>query len=65
MEAVVKVLNACSLGSRFWVFAGGLTNVSVTITVIDTKSGTVKNYVNPQGTAFVPVQDTNAFATCP
>jgi hypothetical protein len=39
--------------------------VSVTITVIDTKSGTVKNYVNPQGTAFAAVQDTNAFATCP
>ena len=24
VEAVIKVLNACSLNQRFWVFAGGL-----------------------------------------
>lgn len=67
VEMVVKVLNACIpvLGNKFWVFAGGLTNVNVTLTVIDTKSGTVKTYVNPQNTAFLPVQDTGAFATCP
>jgi len=64
VEMVVKVLNACP--SRYWVFAGGLTNVQVTMTVTDTSSGTVsKTYTNPQGTAFQPIQDTNAFATCP
>jgi hypothetical protein len=49
----------------YWVFAGGLTNVQVEITITDTASGTKKTYMNPQGTAFKPIQDTAAFATCP
>ncbi|HET9678370.1 MAG TPA: hypothetical protein VFP21_12800, partial [Solirubrobacterales bacterium] len=65
VEMVVKVLNACTLNQRFWVYAGGLTNVQVTVTVTDTMTGTTKTYNNPQGTAFRPVQDTSAFATCP
>jgi lysyl endopeptidase len=65
VEAVVKVLNACSFSSKFWVFAGGLTNVNVVLTVIDTKTGTTKTYTNPIDTAFQPIQDTSAFATCP
>jgi hypothetical protein len=60
VEAVVKVLNACGLNNRFWVFAGGLTNVQVNLTVTDTVTGNVKNYVNPQGTPFQPIQDTAA-----
>ena len=65
VEMVVKVLNACSLNSRYWVFAGGLTNVKVTMTVTDTNNGTVKTYTNPLGTPFQPILDTGAFATCP
>jgi hypothetical protein len=65
VEAVVKVLNACGLNNRYWVFAGGLTNVRTVITVTDTDTGAVKTYTNPQGTAFQPIQDTSAFATCP
>jgi hypothetical protein len=67
VEMVVKLLNACvpALGNKFWVFAGGLTNVQVTMTVIDTKTGSVKTYVNPQNTAFQPIQDVAAFSTCP
>lgn len=65
LEAVVKVLNACALGGKYWVFAGGLTNVRTTMTVTDTQTGTVKTYTNPQSTAFLPIQDTAAFATCP
>ncbi|MBW8877895.1 MAG: hypothetical protein JF614_23270 [Acidobacteria bacterium] len=65
VEAVVKVLNACTFNQRFWVFAGGLTNVQVTLTVTDSKNGTVKTYNNPQGAAFQPILDTSAFATCP
>jgi hypothetical protein len=65
VEAVVKVLNACGLNQKYWVFAGGLTNVDVVLTVRDTKTGTTKFYTNPQNTAFQPVQDTGAFATCP
>jgi hypothetical protein len=65
VEAVVKVLNACGVNQRFWVFAGGLTNVRAEITVADTKTGASKTYTNPQSTAFQPIQDTGAFATCP
>ncbi len=66
IEVVVKALNGCFGGSpAYWVFAAGLTNVEVTLTVRDTKSGEVKTYFNPLGTAFAPIQDTSAFATCP
>lgn len=65
VEMVIKVINACSFASRYWVFAGGLTNVQVTMTVTDTNTGIVKTYNNPQNAPFQPVQDTNAFATCP
>jgi len=64
-ETVVKVLNGCPVNNRFWVFAGGLTNVETVITVTDTQSGDVKQYRNPLNTPFQPIQDTNAFATCP
>jgi photosystem II stability/assembly factor-like uncharacterized protein len=65
VEAVVKVLDGCALNRRFWVFAGGLTNVRTAITVRDTRTGIAKTYVNPQGTPFQPVQDTEAFQGCP
>ena len=65
VELIVKALNACSFNNRYWVFTGGLTNVEVTVTVTDTNNGTVKTYVNPLNTAYQPIQDTSAFATCP
>ena len=65
VEVVIKVLNACSVNSRYWTFAGGLTNVDVTLTVTDTQTGAVKTYTNAQGTPFPPIQDTSAFAACP
>ena len=64
IELVVKVLQACSVNQHFWVFAGGLTNVEVVMTVTDTHTGVQKIYANPLGTAFVPLQDTGAFS-CP
>jgi hypothetical protein len=66
VEVVVKALNACTSPTpRYWVFAAGLTDVSVDLTVTDTKTGSAKTYNNPLGRAFQPIQDTNAFATCP
>jgi hypothetical protein len=69
IEAVVKVLNACTTatGNRYWVFAGGLTNVRVLLVVTDTGVTPTQSraYVNPQNRAFLPIQDTSAFATCP
>lgn len=65
LEAIVKILNGCGLNQRYWLFAGGLTNVNVTIHAFDTVRGIAKTYTNPQGHAFQPIQDTAAFATCP
>lgn len=65
IEAVVKVLDACAVNDRYWVFAGGLTNVRTLLSVTDTEEGRVKTYINPLGRAFQPIQDTAAFATCP
>jgi hypothetical protein len=67
IEVLVKVLNACipELGNKYWVFYAATTNVEFVMTVIDTQTGAVKVYPNPANTAALPVQDTNAFATCP
>ncbi len=65
VEAVIKVLDGCGVNNRYWVFAGGLTDVRAQITVTDLQKGVSKVYTNPQGTAFRPIQDTGAFATCP
>lgn len=65
IELVVKVLDACTFSPpNFWVFAGGLTNVGVTLIVEDTQTGASRTYNNPIGTPFAPLQDTQAFA-CP
>jgi hypothetical protein len=66
VEVLVKVLDACAPPfDRFWVFAAGLTDVEVTLTVTDTAIGAVRSYRSELGQAFAPIQDTTAFATCP
>ena len=60
VELVVKVLNGESVNGYFWVYAGGLTDVGVLLTVTDSLTGKVKTYVNPAGTRFLPIQDTKA-----
>jgi hypothetical protein len=65
VEAVIKVLDACSYNDRFWVFAAGLTDVWAKLRVTDTHTGETWLHENPLGEAFLPVQDVDAFATCP
>ena len=65
VELDVKVLDACALNHKYWVFAAGLTNVQVTLTVTDTLNGATKTYTNTQGHTFATITDTAAFATCP
>ena len=69
-EVTIRVLNACNTDNHYWIFASGLTDVQFTLTVTDTQRpqspGTnPRTYTNPQGQQFAPVQDTQAFATCP
>ena len=61
----MKVLKGCGVNNRYWVFAAGLTNVEVDLRVEDTLMGGVQSYTNDLDTDFLPILDTNAFATCP
>ncbi|MBZ0112110.1 MAG: matrixin family metalloprotease [Thermoanaerobaculia bacterium] len=67
VEIVTKMINACGLPGfdNYWVFAGGLTNVQVTLTVVDTETNQVRFYHNPLNQTYLPTNDTNAFNTCP
>jgi hypothetical protein len=65
VEVVGKVLDSCAVDERFWFFAGGLTNTDVTLRVTDTQASQLRLYSSAAGTAFAPIQDTSAFATCP
>lgn len=62
IEAMVKIIDGCALNDRFWVFAGGLTDVRVAITILDSDTNAIKTYTNPQGNPFEPIQDTGAFS---
>lgn len=66
-EIFVKVINACNaaVGDTYWVFISGLTNVGVTVTVTDSQTNQHKSYVNPNGTAFVSIEDTSGLKVCP
>lgn len=65
-EMLIKVVDACvNPFDRYWVFYAATTNVEFTVTVTDTQQDEVKVYTNPQGNPAPPVQDTDAFATCP
>ncbi|HEX9735392.1 MAG TPA: PQQ-dependent sugar dehydrogenase [Thermoanaerobaculia bacterium] len=65
-ELFVKLLDGCfDPFDTFWVFAAGLTEVGVTLTVEDTETDQVRVYENPLGRGFEPIRDTRAFATCP
>ena len=60
VEVTLKVLNACP--AAYWVFASGMTNVGVEISVRDRKTFRTRTYSNPPGTPFAPILDTNAFS---
>ncbi|MGH7486706.1 MAG: hypothetical protein ACREMY_14065, partial [bacterium] len=57
-ELLIKVLNTCSFDTHHWVFASAGTNVGVTITVKDTKTGFQHVYTNPDIHTMEPIQDT-------
>ena len=65
VEIVVKVLDGCGLTNAFWVFAGGLTNVEVDLSVTDTVRNQTVTYRNPLGADFRQIRDTSSMTTCP
>lgn len=65
VEVVLKILDGCGLTQNYWVFAGGLTDVYVRLTVRDTLTGFVWTRENPLRTPFQPIQDVRALPVCP
>lgn len=65
VEVVVKVLDGCGFNQRYWVYAGGLTDLDVTLRVEDLARGAGVTYRNPQGQPFRTINDSSALATCP
>jgi plastocyanin len=66
IEMLIKVLNACVAPfNHYWVFFAATTNVELAVVVTDTANGKTVAYFNPLNRAAAPVQDINAFATCP
>ncbi|MEO8196284.1 MAG: hypothetical protein ABI689_06140 [Thermoanaerobaculia bacterium] len=65
LELFVKSIDACGEFDRFWIFAAGLTNLEVEITVRDHWGDHTEVYRNDLGTAFALVRDTAHFDTCP
>ena len=66
VELVIKVIDGCGFNDRYWVFAGGLTNVETHLTVRDTlHSAAVFQRTNPLNQAFAPILSIDAFDTCP
>ena len=63
-ELLIKVLDACHINDRLWVFAAATTTVEYTLRITDTETGTVREYFNPLGDAAAAITDTDAFATC-
>lgn len=47
------------------VYQARLTNVEVITEVVDTETNEEQTYANAPGTPFQPLQDTDAFTTCP
>ncbi|MCG8455505.1 MAG: hypothetical protein MI919_04420, partial [Holophagales bacterium] len=64
-EILVKVLDACAVNDRFWMFSAATTNLGYTLRVADSQTGRVRIYDNAPGEAAPSVNDTDGFATCP
>ena len=64
-EILVKVLDNCELNDHYWVFAAGLTDVEVELTVTDTQAGEVRRHDLSLGGPAPVIGDWRAFQTCP
>lgn len=60
VEAIVKVLDGCSVNNHRWVYTTGLTDLRVLLTILDTQTGATATYLNEGGGPFTAVNDTEA-----
>lgn len=64
LELMIKVLDACAVNGRTWVFFSGLTNVGFDLRVTDTQTDETLTYENPDQTTTIPRLDTAGFDNC-
>lgn len=57
VEVVIKVLDFCGVSGSWAVYAAGLTDVEITLTVTDTRTGSSKSYRNALGSTFELIRD--------
>jgi hypothetical protein len=50
VELVIKVVDGRPVNGKFWVFYGALSNVEYVIEIVDSITGAVQGYFNPQDT---------------
>lgn len=64
VELVAKIVSFCSGSSgNYGLYISGLTDVNVTFTVTDTKTGIPRTYTNPLGNRYCTIGD--AWNACP
>ena len=64
LELIVKVLDGCGTNQSYWLFAAGLTNVEVTLGIVDTWTGRTWIRDTNLATPFPPIQDIEALDGC-
>jgi hypothetical protein len=63
-EITLKVLDACTLNDRWWVFLSSSSTVQYDVTLTDTRTHQQRHYQNARGDTPALVADTEAFP-CP
>ncbi|MEM8929805.1 MAG: PQQ-dependent sugar dehydrogenase, partial [Acidobacteriota bacterium] len=61
IELLVKVLDACGVNDRHWVFFSAATSVEYEVRILDNETGLLRTYTNPLGAASPATTDTDAF----
>lgn len=61
VEVLLKVLDACAINNRFWIFYAATMNVEFTLEFSDRLNSRGILYGSPGGVLAKPVADTDAF----
>ncbi len=62
-EMLIKVLDACAVNDRFWVFAAPTTDVGYRLTVVDEATSETQVYTNQLGSPAQALADVDAFSS--
>ena len=60
-ELLIKVLDGCAENGRVWVYGASATTLGYTIRVLDTVTGSVKEYAKEPGEPALAIVDSSPF----